>query len=125
MFLMGLIRERKVPADNRVVLTPKQCRWIQQNMDDIKVVVQPCPNRCFSDKEYCSAEIEVREDLAECDVLLGIKEVPVDFLLDGKKYIFFSHTKKEQPHNQNLLHTIIDKKITLIDFECLEHEDGQ
>jgi alanine dehydrogenase len=125
MFLIGLIREGKIPADNRVALTPQQCEWIQENFQGVKVVVQPCTNRCFSDKEYKSAGIELKEDLQECDVLLGIKEVPVDFLLEGKKYMFFSHTKKEQPHNQKLLQTIIGKKITLIDFECLEHEDGQ
>lgn len=125
MFLIGLIREGKVPADNRVALTPKQCRWIQENMPDIKVVVQPCTNRCFSEKEYSAAGIEVREDLSECDLLLGIKEVPVNCLLDGGKYMFFSHTKKEQPHNQKLMQAIVEKKITLIDFECLEHEDGQ
>lgn len=125
MILIGLIREGKIPADNRVVLTPNQCRWIYKNLEDVRVVVQPCTNRCFSDKEYRSAGIELREDLHECDILLGIKEVPVDLLLEGKKYMFFSHTKKEQPHNRKLLQTIIDKKITLIDFECLEHEDGQ
>lgn len=125
MFLIGLIREGKVPADNRVALTPKQCGWVQKNLHDVKVVVQPCAIRCFSDKEYRSAGIELREDLHECDLLLGIKEVPVDFLLEGKRYMFFSHTKKEQPHNQKMLQSIIEKKITLIDFECLEHEDGQ
>ncbi len=125
MFLIGLIREGKIPADNRVALTPKQCRWIQENMHGIKLTVQPCTNRCFSDKEYRAAGIELREDLQECDLLLGIKEVPVDFLIDGKRYMFFSHTKKEQPHNQKMLQSIIEKRITLIDFECLEHEDRQ
>lgn len=125
MFLIGLIREGKIPADNRVALTPKQCRWIQENTPDIKVAVQPCTNRCFSDKEYLTAGIELREDLQACDLLLGIKEVPADCLLKEKRYMFFSHTKKEQPHNQKMLQEIIKKKITLIDFECLEHEDGQ
>lgn len=125
MLLIGLIREGKVPADNRVALTPKQCRWMQQNFDDIKIVVQPCINRCFSDKEYASAGMELREDLGGSDLLLGIKEVPVTFLLAGKKYMFFSHTKKRQPQNQKLLQAIVEKKITLIDYECLEHEDGQ
>lgn len=125
MYVIGLIREGKMLPDNRVALTPKQCGWIKKNMKDVKVAVQPSVHRCFSDKEYESAGIELKEDLTECDLLLGIKEVPVDLLLEGKKYMFFSHTKKEQPQNQHLLKTIIDKKITLIDFECLEHEDGQ
>ena len=64
------------------------------------------------------------EDLNDCDILLGIKEVPPDMLLPGKTYLFFSHTKKMQPYNQNLLRSIISKRITLIDYECLEHDDG-
>lgn len=125
MYLIGLIREGKIPPDNRVALTPKQCKWVEKNLSDVKVVVQPCINRCFSDKEYRAAGVELREDLHECDVLLGIKEVPVNSLLGEKKYMFFSHTKKEQPQNQQMMQAIIEKKITLIDFECLEHEDGQ
>lgn len=125
MFLIGLIREGKIPADNRVALTPVQCRWIQSNLQNVEVIVQPCVNRCFTDKEYKLAGIELREDLSGCNLLLGIKEVPVHQLMAGKKYMFFSHTKKKQPHNQKLLQAIIEKQVTLIDFECLEHEDGQ
>ncbi len=125
MFLIGLIREGKIPADNRVALTPAQCRWIKSNLQNVQVIVQPCVNRCFTDKEYRLAGIELREDLSDCDLLLGIKEVPVHQLIAGKKYMFFSHTKKKQPHNQKLLQSVIEKQVTLIDFECLEHEDGQ
>ena len=71
------------------------------------------------------AGAEVKDDLNDCDILLGIKEVPVDQFIPGKTYLFFSHTKKKQPKNQQLLKTVLDKKITLIDYECLEHEDGQ
>jgi alanine dehydrogenase len=66
----------------------------------------------------------VKENLEECDILLGIKEVPVNMLIAGKTYLFFSHTKKLQPYNQQLFQSIIQKGITLIDYECLEHEDG-
>jgi len=69
--------------------------------------------------------VEIREELEDCDILLGIKEVPVQQLIPGKTYLFFSHTKKQQPHNRKLLQSIIEKGITLIDYECLEHEDGQ
>jgi saccharopine dehydrogenase (NAD+, L-lysine forming) len=125
MIRIGLIREGKIPADNRVALTPAQCKWIQKNAPDVRIVTQSSPHRCFSDREYQMAGAEVKEELSECDILLGIKEVPVDQLIPGKTYLFFSHTKKKQPHNQQLLKTILDKKITLIDYECLEHEDGQ
>lgn len=125
MIRIGLIREGKIPADNRVALTPSQCKWIAKNAPEIQVVVQTSEARCFSDREYLSAGAEVQEDLSDCDILFGIKEVPVEQLIPGKTYLFFSHTKKKQPHNQKLLQAILSKKITLIDYECLEHEDGQ
>ncbi len=124
MLTIGLIREGKTPSDNRVALTPAQCRWLHMNRPDIKVIVQTSTGRCFSDAEYKAAGVEVKEDMTEADILLGIKEVPVEMLLEGKTYLFFSHTKKLQPYNQKLLQAVIAKKITLIDYECLEHEDG-
>jgi saccharopine dehydrogenase (NAD+, L-lysine forming) len=125
MIKIGLIREGKLPADNRVALTPAQCKWILKNSDDVEVSVQSSPGRCFSDREYQLAGAEVKEDMTDCDILMGIKEVPVEQLIAGKTYLFFSHTKKKQPHNQKLLQAIIQKNITLIDYECLEHDDGQ
>jgi alanine dehydrogenase len=123
--IIGLLRETKIPADRRVALTPVQCRWIQKKYPNVKVYVQSCANRCFTDKEYLNAGIQVLDSVDECEVLLGIKEVKTETLLNKKTYLFFSHTKKKQPHNRTLLHTIINKKNTLIDFECFEHSDGQ
>lgn len=122
---IGLIREGKIPADNRVALTPAQCKWIHKTYPDIEVVAEASPGRCFSDREYEMAGVEIRTDINDCDFLLGIKEVPTGNLLPGKTYCFFSHTKKKQPQNQPLLKAVLDKKIKLIDYECLEHEDGQ
>jgi hypothetical protein len=76
------------------------------------IVAQASNHRCFSDKEYLMAGAMVQEDMSDCDVLLGIKEVPINNLIPGKTYLFFSHTKKKQPHNQKLLQTILEKKIT-------------
>jgi alanine dehydrogenase len=124
MLTIGLIREGKIPADSRVALTPAQCKWINKNRTDLRVIVQSSPDRCFTDKEYTSAGIEVKDDISESDLLFGIKEVPVAMLIPEKTYLFFSHTKKLQPYNQAMLQDIVQKKITLIDYECLEHEDG-
>lgn len=121
---IGLIREGKIPADNRVALTPAQCKWLKTNKL-IQIVAQSSSSRCYRDAEYAAAGVEVVEDLSDCDILLGIKEVPIDMLIPNKTYLFFSHTKKEQPHNRKLLQAIVEKNITLIDYECLEHEDGQ
>ena len=124
MLKIGLIREGKIPSDSRVALTPGQCKWLHKNFEDVKVMVQQSSSRCYSDKEYQLAGVTVQEDISDCDVLLGIKEVPVDMLIAGKTYLFFSHTKKLQYYNQKLIQAIAAKKITLIDYECLEHEDG-
>lgn len=124
MLKIGLIREGKIPGDSRVALTPAQCKWLHKNFADVRVTVQHSAIRCYSDKEYQAAGITVTEDMSGCDVLMGIKEVPVDMLIDNKTYLFFSHTKKLQQYNQKLFQAIIAKQITLIDYECLEHEDG-
>ncbi|TMI73724.1 MAG: alanine dehydrogenase [Bacteroidetes bacterium] len=125
MTRIGLIREGRQPADNRVALTPAQCKWILKNSSDIEIKAQHSTSRCFSDKEYQMAGVEVKEELSDCDLLFGIKEVPIDQLIPGKTYLFFSHTKKKQPRNRGMLKTILDRNITLIDYECLEHDDGQ
>ncbi len=125
MLVIGLIREGKIPADNRVALTPAQCKFLTKNFAHIQIKVQPSPNRCYKDAEYKQAGIELTEDLSECNLLLGIKEVPVSQLIPDKRYMFFSHTKKMQPVNQGLMHAMVKKNITLIDYECLEHKDGQ
>ena len=125
MIRIGLIRETKIPADNRVALIPSQCKWLQKNFSSLKILVQPSGDRCYTNKEYELAGVEISEDLSDCDYLFGIKEVLTDQLIPGKKYLFFSHTRKMQPFNQVLFRAILDKKITLIDYECMEHEDGQ
>jgi saccharopine dehydrogenase (NAD+, L-lysine forming) len=125
MIRIGLIRETKIPADNRVALIPSQCKWLQKNFTSLKIYAQPSGDRCYTDKEYEMAGVEIREDLSDCDYLFGIKEVKADQLIPGKKYLFFSHTRKLQPYNRSLFRAILDKNITLIDYECMEHDDGQ
>ncbi len=124
MTIIGLIREEKIPADNRVALTPAQCKWIHKNSGMVKIVVQTSQTRCFSDKEYQSAGVEVVENMQHCDILMGIKEIAEASLIPGKTYLFFSHTRKKQPYNMALFQALIRSKITLIDYECLEHDDG-
>ncbi|MFB6456959.1 NAD(P)-dependent oxidoreductase [Chitinophaga sp. Hz27] len=122
---IGLIREEKQPHDNRAAFTPKQCQWIMHHFPQVKVFAQPANYRCFKDAEYQKAGVIISEDLTHCKFLLGIKEVPPSYLIPNKTYLFFSHTKKKQPHNQHMLQAILEKNITLIDYECLVHPDGQ
>jgi saccharopine dehydrogenase (NAD+, L-lysine-forming) len=125
MAKIGIIREEKIPVDNRVALTPAQCKWLLKNYNSLSIFVQPSPTRCFSDSEYERAGAVLTENLEGADILFGIKEVPVVSLLADKTYLFFSHTKKLQSYNQNLFRAMVQKRITLIDYECLEHDDGQ
>ncbi|MCU0393040.1 MAG: NAD(P)-dependent oxidoreductase [Thermoflexibacter sp.] len=126
MLNIGLIREGKIPTDRRVSLSPKQCRLlIQRYPQQVNIFVQPSTVRCFHDEEYIEAGIELREDLSNCDILLGIKEVPVNMLIPHKTYFFFSHTIKKQTHNRKLLKAIIEKNIKLIDYETLVDDKGE
>ncbi|GDX48800.1 alanine dehydrogenase [Bacteroidota bacterium] len=121
---IALIREEKKPADNRVAFTPQQCVWLMNKYSNLDILVQSSPYRCFSDSEYASENIQVVEDVSNADLLIGIKEVPYEHLIANKKYLFFSHTIKKQSHNRKMLQEIIDKHITLIDYECLVWETG-
>ncbi|MGK7396690.1 MAG: NAD(P)-dependent oxidoreductase [Candidatus Cyclobacteriaceae bacterium M3_2C_046] len=122
---IGLIRENKVPADARVPLAPHQAADLQKAYPRVKVFCQSSLVRCFTDQEYEAKGVQVVDDVQHCDVLMGIKEVPVDQLIPDKTYFFFSHTIKKQPYNQHLLQEVLRKRIKLIDYECLKNEKGQ
>ncbi|WP_317172178.1 hypothetical protein [Hymenobacter sp. BRD67] len=123
--LLGLLREGRTPPDRRVALTPKKCVELQDTYPGLRVRVQPSPHRAFADQEYRDLGIEVSEDMAGCDVLLGVKEVPVSELIANKAYLFFSHTIKKQPRNRELLQAVLNKNITLIDYELLTNAAGE
>ena len=125
MIRIGVIREMKKKPDERVPLIPRQCSYIEANYPDIKIVVAPSPIRSYTDAEYLAEGIEMNDDLSDCDILLGVKEVPAELLIPDKTYFFFSHTKKKQPYNQGLMHALIEKRIRMIDYECLTHSDEQ
>jgi len=120
----GIIRERKNPPDRRVVLSPAACQKVVTAYEQASITIEPSPIRVFSDEEYRSAGIAVTPDMASCDVLLGVKEVPVADLIPGKKYFFFSHTIKKQPYNRKLLQAILDKDIELYDHEVITDAGG-
>lgn len=125
MIKIGLLKEGKIPPDRRIVLTPHHASALMKKYPDIVVVVvEDNQNRCFTNNEYEHAGVEVVQDISDCDILLGVKEVPVNQLIEGKTYMFFSHTIKKQEHNRRLLQEILKKKIRLIDYECLHDVEG-
>ncbi len=122
---LGLIREGKVPADKRVPLTPKQCLIVQEKFPFVKIKVQRSEVRSYLDHEYSDLGIEVVDNLNDCDIILGVKEVNKEDLLPNKRYMFFSHTIKKQPYNRELLKTILDRKIQLTDYEVLKDKNNK
>ena len=122
---IGIIKEGKTPPDKRVPLSPTQCKEIMQNYPQIDLVVQKSAIRKFKDEDYATLGVKLVDDVADCDVLLGVKEVPIEDLIPNKKYFFFSHTFKKQPYNRKLLQAIIEKNIQLIDWETITNAKGQ
>lgn len=116
---IGVLREEKSPPDKRVPLTPLICSELTRKYPNLEIVVQPSKIRCYQDDEYSSFGVTLQEDLSDCDVLMGVKEVPAEKLIPGKKYFFFSHTIKKQPHNKKLMKALIEKKVQMIDYETL------
>lgn len=121
----GIIRERKNPPDRRVVLSPELCQSVVKAHPEAQIMVEPSPIRVFNDSEYKDLGIEVAHKMEECDVLLGVKEVPIEALIPNKKYFFFSHTIKKQPYNRDLLRAILEKNIELYDHEIITNAKGQ
>ncbi len=121
---IGIIREGKTPPDSRVPLTPKQCAYISE-IYPVDFVIEPSPNRCYTDAEYAREGLRVSPDLSQCEVLMGVKEVPIAQLVPNKTYFFFSHTMKKQPYNRKLLQAILENKIQMIDYEALKDVMGQ
>lgn len=120
----GIIRERKNPPDRRVVLSPEECQNVLSKFPQAEILVESSPIRVFADQEYADKNLQVVNDMETCEVLLGVKEVPIDALIPHKKYFFFSHTIKKQPYNRELLRAILDKNIELYDHEVITNAKG-
>lgn len=121
----GIIKERKNPPDKRVVLSPKACHKVLKIFSEAEIIVEPSPIRAYSDDMYAKLDVIVADEMADCDVLLGVKEVPIDALIPNKKYFFFSHTIKKQPYNRDLLLAVLDKNIELYDHEVITNKQEQ
>lgn len=121
---IGILREGKMPPDKRVPLTPEQCVEVQKKYPGTQIIVQPSEVRIFKDEAYQKLGLELHEDLSDCAILLGVKEVPPEDLIPEKTYLFFSHTIKKQEYNRRLLQSVLAKKIQLVDYEVLTNKEG-
>lgn len=124
MIKFALIKERKTPPDRRVVFSPQMLKKVVSQFPEASFKVESSDIRIFSDQEYLDAGFEVSEDISDCEVLLGVKEVPIPNLIPDKKYFFFSHTIKKQPYNRDLLREILSQNIELYDHEVITNKNN-
>lgn len=122
---VGILRETKNPPDRRVPLTPPQIVALEELYPNVEFFVQPSDYRCYSNEEYEYLDIPLKEDLRDCNILLGVKEIDKRTFIPGKTYLFFAHVAKKQPHNLEMFWAMAEKKISLIDFEYLTSGEGQ
>jgi len=122
---IGILREEKIPTDKRVPLSPYQCKRLIAQYPSISLFVQSSNIRCFQDSEYEDLGINIVEDISDCDVFLGIKEVPIESLIADKTYLFFSHTLKKQDYNRALLQDMLVKRIKMVDYEVIKNTNGK
>ena len=120
----GIIKERKNPPDRRVVFSPLKLKEFKDNFPEAILKVEPSAIRVFSDDAYQEKGIEVTDNMTDCDVLIGVKEVPIEALIPNKKYFFFSHTIKKQPYNRALIQAVLSKNIELYDHETIVKDNG-
>ena len=122
---IGILRETRNPPDRRVPLTPPQIVALEETYPDVQFFIQPSDYRCYSNEEYEYLNIPLKEDLRDCDILMGVKEVDKRTFIPGKTYLFFAHVAKKQPHNLEMFRAMAENKLSLIDFEYLTTDKGQ
>ncbi|PID69689.1 MAG: alanine dehydrogenase [Flavobacteriales bacterium] len=120
---IAVINEKKTPPDKRVVLSPNACKNLLKKYPKLKIKIEPSDIRVFTNQEYRDVGIPVTDNLSDCEVFLGVKEVPISELVPNKKYFFFSHTIKKQPYNRDLLRAILEKNIILYDHETIVNKN--
>ena len=121
---IALIKETKIPVDNRVALAPGQVAELQRRFPQHQIVVQSSDIRAFSDEEYRAEGVTVVADVSDADILFGIKEAKIESLIPDKQYFFFGHIAKMQAYNRPLLQAFIQKHITFCDYEYLVDDNN-
>ncbi len=120
----AIIKERKNPPDRRVVFSPEKLAEARMEFPGAEFIVESSDIRIFPDSAYRALGFEVTDDVSDADVMIGVKEVPIEALIPNKHYFFFSHTIKKQPYNRHLLQAILENNIELLDHETIVKKSG-
>ena len=127
---IGIVRESR-NDENRTPLVPEHIKKYKESNPNINFIIQPSNNRCFSDEEYELSGAKINDNLNECSIIFGVKEIDPNILINNRTYLFFSHTfkinrqqKNIEKNKKDLLLSILNKKITLIDYENIRGKNG-
>jgi len=120
----AIIKERKNPPDRRVVFSPETLAEAREKFPEAEFVVESSDIRVFPDEAYAKLGFTVTNDVSDADVMIGVKEVPIENLIPNKKYFYFSHTIKKQPYNRKLLKAMLEKNIEMYDHETIVKQSG-
>jgi len=120
---IGIRYEDKYLMEHRVALTPEHVK--QLSSKGLKFRVKNSAKRVFTDDEYREVGAEIVEDVRDIPLVLGVKEMPIDFFRKDGSYIFFSHVIKGQQYNMPMLKRMMELKCNLIDYEKITNEKGQ
>lgn len=122
---VGILRETKNPPDRRTCLTPAQIIALEELYPFLQFYVQPSDLRSYSNNEYKYLNIPVSEQMNDCDILMGIKEVDIQSLIPDKTYMIFAHVAKKQSVNREMFKEMAANRISLIDYEYLTDDKGK
>lgn len=121
---IGIRYEDKYVMERRVPLVPAHLKRLIED-EGLEFSVETSAKRIFSDEEFEAVGANVTDDLSDCPIIFGVKEIPISRLEAEKTYMFFSHVIKGQPHNMPMLKRLMELKCTLIDYERVVDEMGK
>jgi alanine dehydrogenase len=124
MARIGIRHEDKSRWESRAPLTPAAVRRLIRE-EGVEFTIQSSPSRAFTDRQYAQAGATVAADLADCPIIMGVKEIPPEKFEESRAYVYFSHTIKGQPENMPMLRRLMDLRCHLIDYERITDAEGQ
>lgn len=125
-YKIGIRKEEFNKWERRCALTPKECRWLLQRMGgELEIKVQSSDLRIFKDSEWEAVGCSITDDISDCDLIIGVKQILNEHLFEGKTYMFFPHVIKAQEENMPMLDTILKRNIRLIDYEKICNPKGR
>ena len=119
---IGIRKENRSVWERRVALTPNHVKQIRAEYPNFEFYVEPSKVRIFKDHEYEECGAIISKDLSTCDIIIGIREIPCDELIENRTFMFFGHVIKAQEHNLPMLDEILKKRIRFIDYEKITSE---